>query len=61
MAISQSDIPKPSINQSIYLHFKAAFEMVVEPVVRAFAPDLIIVAAGFDAARVSEEIEALCL
>ena len=30
--------------------YLAAFDIVIEPVVKAFAPDLIIVAAGFDAA-----------
>jgi histone deacetylase 6 len=29
----------------------AAMELIVEPIARAFAPDLIVVAAGFDAAR----------
>ena len=33
---------------------QAAFELIVEPIVQAYAPDLIIVAAGFDAARVSD-------
>ena len=31
--------------------YEAAFERVVEPAVRAFEPDLVIVAAGFDAHR----------
>ena len=31
--------------------YEAAFEHVVEPAVRAFAPDVVIVAAGFDAHR----------
>ena len=30
---------------------QAAFDMVVEPVVQSYQPDLIIVAAGFDAAK----------
>ena len=31
-------------------YYLAAFDIVIEPCVRAFAPDLIIIAAGFDAA-----------
>ncbi len=31
--------------------YRAAFELVVEPIVRSYAPDLVIVAAGYDAAR----------
>jgi acetoin utilization deacetylase AcuC-like enzyme len=31
--------------------YRAAFESVVEPVVRAFEPDLVLVSAGFDAHR----------
>jgi len=31
--------------------YLAAFDLVIEPVVRSFAPDLIIIAAGYDAAE----------
>ena len=31
--------------------YRAAFESIVEPVVRAFEPDLVLVSAGFDAHR----------
>jgi acetoin utilization deacetylase AcuC-like enzyme len=32
-------------------HYSRAFEEVVEPAVSSFAPDLVVVAAGFDAHR----------
>ena len=33
------------------LDYQAAFETIIEPVIKSFSPDLIIVAAGFDAAE----------
>lgn len=40
--------PTPPIPRSAP---QAAFELVVEPVVHSYQPDLIIVAAGYDAAK----------
>ena len=49
--------PERGLNDADYA---AAFELVVEPIVRAFGPDLILISAGYDAAR-GDPLGGMCL
>jgi acetoin utilization deacetylase AcuC-like enzyme len=43
------NVPLPAGSGDV--EYRAAFESLVEPAVRAFEPDLVLVSAGFDAHR----------
>ena len=49
--------PERGLNDADYM---AAFELVVEPIVRAFGPDLVLISAGYDAAR-GDPLGGMCL